>query len=196
MAIYRFTVRGQCLSQEWRNVWYGENSVDNVDQLQDVVDQLRIVYVTLGVGLLHSGWNTYGVDARDMDVAGSPSFGYSYTSGTLTGDQALAPVANQTAALVGYTALTVKPNRVRKYLAGFTTVSLGSDGKWSGAAQTGLAAFNTAVLAVTTAVPDTTFPHSVTIGPLGTATADNRCTVAYLRAVPATQRRRRLGVGI
>lgn len=196
MAIYRFTVKGQCNAQEWRNVWYGSNGVDAVDGMQDVIDQIRVIYNAIATGTWSNQCNIYGVDVRDMDVEGSPTYAYSFTSGPLVGNQTGNLVPNQVAGLVGYTALTTKPNRVRKYIPGMTVASTTATGLWTAAWITTMQSFNSLVLGLDIVVPDTTFPYSVKVGPLGTAVGSNRCTASYVRDVPATQRRRRVGVGI
>lgn len=196
MAEYMLTAKQVWQNQEMRNVFYYATQDETTAGLQAIVDGLRAAWATNLQSVMHQNWSLYAFDVRKVDVAGQPTVQYSMTSGVLLGGAAGDPLPAQIALLVSFTALTSKPNKARTYLAGLTETSLGS-GLWTSGAITG--AQNWA---------DATFdPTSGTITGVARLTVEwaadhsyvlggNILTARQVGNIPATQRRRRIGVGI
>ena len=196
MSTFRYTCKGLFNAQEWRGVWYGEDTVRDISGQLPVVDAIFAVYSTLFTGTISDQCSMYAMDVKQVDVPGTPSVEYVATGGTITGNQVLTPTATQICFLASLRSLTAPPNRVRKYLAGFMGGQLETSGVWSAATIAAVAIFITDIIGVGTGLAGLEFPLSTKLDTNGVVIAQNVVTEGFPRTIPATQRRRRLGVGI
>lgn len=186
--------------QEIRNIYYYETQVGNpsTSEWQDIVDEIRGDYVSeLQAGFVND-WEFYGIDYRIVDTAGLLSFEALPTAGAVVGSSAVDSVASQIAMLVSVKGTTTKPNRARTYLGGWNEDSL-TNSLWSATArgvaedfidlQSVLNAAGTNELQRVAAQWNT--GHTAVI-----ATNNIAGSASQASEVPATQRRRRIGVGI
>ena len=200
MGVYMVTHLQRWLAQEVRNVYYYETTVGEPSdsEWKDIVDEIRGDYVSELTGVLSDAWEFYGIERRRVDTAGLLSFLEVPTAGKFTGTATADSLATQIAMLLSVKGTTTKPNRARTYLAGMTEVSLnaslfGSGGRADAEAfidlQAALNAGGTNPIQRVAAQWNTN--HSQVI-------AQNWISTSFAVAseVPATQRRRRIGVGI
>ncbi len=140
----------------------------------------------------------YGIDRRRVDSAGLLTFSETFTLGSAVGSLATQSVPTQIALLVSNKGTTTKPNRARTYLAGFTQADINNglfdaNARGNGEAfidlQSNLNAAGTNPLSRVAAQWNT--GHTMVI-----ATNDISGAASVASFIPATQRRRRIGVGI
>lgn len=200
MGIYMVTHKYRLLSQEIRNIFYYETSVgepDN-DEWQDIADEIRGDWVAEMRAQVSDNYQIYGIDRRRVDTAGLLSFGETFTAGTSDGQETADELPTQIAMLLSVKGFTTKPNRARSYLAGWTeladTESLFA-AAWRTAAETFidlqsvLNAGGTNPLQRVAAQWNSSHTQVIASNPISGSAA-----VASI--VPATQCRRRIGVGI
>lgn len=188
------------LDQEIRNIYYYETITGNPSnaEWQDIVDEIRGDYVSELAGYLSNDWSFYAIDWRQVDTSGLPSFTSIPTAGPYTGVQTVDNVASQIALLVSVKENTTKPNRCRTYLGGFTEASI-TDSRWDAVIRSAAEDFVALQSVLNAAGTNELQRVSVTWNSTHTAVvAYNNVAGATPVAseVPATQRRRRLGVGI
>lgn len=200
MGTYLVTWLQQLLGQEVRNTFYYVTSVGEPSnsEWQDVVDEIRADLVIIGDPEWVDEWFWYGIDRRRVDVAGLLSFREVPTGGTFIGNTTTDSVATQVALLVSNKGTTTKPNRARSFLAGFSEAQM-TDSIWNSAVrasmeelidlQSNLNSGGTNPLSRVAAQWNSS--HTQVI-----ATNDLSGAVSVASLVPATQRRRRIGVGI
>lgn len=198
MAIWQVTLKQRWLGQEVRNVLHYEGAQESLtaSEATELANDFRGDFTsTTGlVGALSNDWTLYGVAVRRVDEAGWPTVELGFTAGPLVGTNAAENLPTQVALLVHGTAYAQKPNRVRTYFGGMPETQ-SVDGLWSPAVQTLFLTF-AAVL------------HSESIGGdlwerVAVEWSGDRTHVVawntienyFVTPVPATQRRRRIGVG-
>lgn len=200
MSIYQVTVKQRLLNQEVRNIFYYETTVGEPSDSEwvDIADEIRADLDTYWKTGSPPEWEYYAIEARRVDTAGLLSREFVPTSGTLVGTSVDNALPTQIALLVSVKGTTTKPNRARSYLAGrvesvvvdsiFTVASANNaenyiddmsvlNGAGTNPLQRVAAQWNSTHTVVT-----------VTNNIAGNASVASR--------VPATQRRRRIGVGI
>jgi len=200
MTIYQVTHKMEWLQQQCRNIYYYETTVGNPtdSEWQDIVDEIRGDYVTHILNRLSDDWRFYAIDYRIVDTAGLLTFEAVPTAGDVAGTSPQDDLPTQIALLLSYKGTTTKPNRARTYMSGLT----------EGAIADGI--FTSAVLA--SYVTFGTFQQELNLlgtNPLSRVSAqwnlghtqvvdsnDISSVTAVASSVPATQRRRRIGVGI
>lgn len=200
MSIFQVTHKMRFHLQEVRNVFYYETSVGDpsTSEWKDIVDEIRADLVgDLATDFVDT-WEFYAIDYRKVDVAGLLSFEAVPTAGILVGLSAVDSVASQIAMLVSVKGTTTKPNRARTYLCGFRETHL-ADSLWDSAIlasgetfidlQSALNSGGTNPLQRVAAQWNSS--HTQVI-----ASNNIAGSAAVASAVPATQRRRRLGVGM
>lgn len=200
MTIYMVTHKMTWLLQECRNVYYYETQVGepSVGEWQDIVDEIRGDFDSELKPSLVPEWQFWGIDYRVVSTAGLLSFEALPTAGALVGTNTEDSVATQVAMLVSVKGTTTKPNRARTYLSGFGEAnvvdSLFLPGVRANAEtfidlQSVLNAAGTNELQRVAAQWNT--GHTQVI-------ADNNIagSASVASIVPATQRRRRIGVGM
>lgn len=199
-TIFQVVHKQRLLSQEIRNVYYYEAQTgDPTDaEWQDIVDEIRADYVAELQSHFNTTWSFYGINRRVVSTAGLLSFDEVPTAGDLLGTDAGNEMPTQVAMLVSVKGTTTKPNRARTYLAGFPADTVNNSVFLSGdltAAETFvdlqsvLNAAGTNELQRVSAQWNSS--HTQVIASNNIA---GRASVAS--QVPATQRRRRIGVGI
>lgn len=200
MAIFQVVLKQRWLLQECRNIFYYETITGNpsASEWQDIVDEIRADYVSELVAGLSDEWSFYGIDYRQVDVSGLPSFSVVPTLGTLVGSLAADPVATQIAMLVSVKENTTAPNHCRSYIAGFTENSL-NDSLWAvGTMATGVDFISemSVLNAAGTNELQRVSARWNTAHDAVTAYNNVAAATPVASQVPATQRRRRIGIGI
>ena len=200
MTIYQVTHKMRWLLQECRNIYYYETQVGDpsVAEWVDIVDEIRADFLAELVASLSDEWSFYGIDYRVVDTAGLLSFEALPTAGELDGTSGNDSLPTQVALLVSVKGTTTKPNRARTYLSGFqenaVTDSLWVAGNLAAAEtfidlQSVLNAAGTNDLQRVAAQWNSS--HTQVIATNNIAGSASKGSL-----VPATQRRRRIGVGI
>lgn len=199
MPVYRVSILQQQAGQVMMNVlYYDVGGPISVSGAVEVADDIRAKYLSSTLaGALSVGWSYVGIELRRVDIADQPSITVPPTAGTLAGTGSGDPLPTQIAALVSGTALTAFPRRVRTYIAGNTEGQL-SNGLWAPAYETRCLNFVEAIdsIAITGDLLDRV---AVTLGgAVGhpVVTDFNSVATYSFTRVPATQRRRRIGVGL
>ncbi len=200
MAIFQVVHKQRWLLQEIRNVYYYETITGNpaTSEWDDIVDEIRADYVAELSTDLSTNWEFYGIDFRQVDVSGLPSFSAIPTLGIFAGTDVADDVPTQVAMLISVKENTTAPNHVRTYLAGLTedgnNLSLWKSGVMGSAEtfidlQSVLNAAGANELQRVSARWNTA--HDAV-----TAFNNVAGAAAVASQVPATQRRRRIGIGI
>lgn len=200
MTIYQVTHKMRWLAQECRNIYYYETTVGDpsTSEWQDIVDEIRVDISGAWADLLSENWEFYGIDYREVDTAGLLTFSVTPTAGTIFGNSAQDDVPTQVALLVSVKGTTVKPNQARTYLCGFQQTSV-SESQWQSGVMSEAETFidNQSVLNGAGTNPlqrvaaQWNTSHTQVI-----ATNNIAGSAAVASITPATQRRRRIGVGI
>jgi len=196
MPYLMLTPKMRLLNQEVRNVFYigGEDAV--VAYAQQFVDYISGSYDNRLALVLSDEFSFYACDVRDMTSPSIPAVEYIPTGGAWSGDQTADLLPTQIAALVTFKAQAAPPNRTRKYLAGFYDGAC-DGGFWTSTLQGYLTSWAADLLgmgsalsrAVSLIAPGWDLDHTYIVG-------GNILSTAQVSPVPATQRRRRIGVGI
>jgi hypothetical protein len=200
MGTYQVVHKYTLLGQEIRNVFYYVTSVGEPSdsEWQDIADEIRADWVAEMRSFVVDDYTIYGIDYRRVDIAGLLTFSKSFTAGSSSGSDTADPLPTQIAMLVSNKGTTTKPNRARSYLAGFgdSDVSAGLFLANHMAAaeafidlQSNLNSAGTNPLSRVSAQWNTGRTQVI-------ATNDISGASSVASQVPATQRRRRIGVGI
>lgn len=200
MGTYQVTWKQQILAQEVRNTFYYTTDVGEPTdaEWQDVADEIRADFVAEYAPFTSDQWNFYAIEVRRVDLAGLLSKEFFPTSGTLVGSVTSDPLPTQICLLISNKGSTTKPNRARSYLAGALDSQV-DNGLWTATRQgqgealidlqSNLNVAGTNPLSRVAAQWNSS--HTQVI-----ATNDLSGAVSKASQVPATQRRRRIGVGI
>lgn len=200
MGTYLVTWKWVWLNQECRNTFYYTTDVGEPSdsEWQDIVDEIRADVLAEWVPVMPTNAKFYGIDRRRVDTAGLLTFIEVPTLGDAVGTSGSDSLPTQVAMLVGNKGTTTKPNRARTYLPCATDAAV-VDGLITSALRTraedlidlqsNLNVGGTNPLSRVAAQWNTN--HTVV-----TATNDLSGAASVLSEVPATQRRRRIGVGI
>lgn len=200
MGIYLVTVKSTWLGQECRNTFYYESTPGEPSnsEWQDMCDEIRNTLASELVSALVDVWKFYGIDRRRVDTAGLLTFSEVPTGGDLFGAIGSDSAPTQIALLVSVKGTSTKPNRARTYLPGwgdvsvvnslFTVTPRGAAVDWVDA-MSHLNVGGTNTLDRVAAQWNSGHTSVVATNDISTATP-------VASAVPATQRRRRIGVGI
>ncbi len=200
MGTYLVTHKALWLGQQIRNTFYFITSVGEPSDVewQTIADEIRSEWVAAMQPRLTDNYSFYGVDRRRVDLLGLLTFSEAFTAGAVAGTHSGDNVATQVALLVTNKGTTTKPNRARSYLCGNTESDM-TDSIWSSTVLAAAEAFIDDQSALNTggANPLTRVaaqwnaPHTQVV-----ATNDLSGAASVAHQVPATQRRRRIGVGI
>lgn len=200
MTIYQVTHKMRWHEQECRNTYYYETQVGNPSdsEWQDIADEIRADYVAELQASLSSDWEFYGIDYRIVDTAGLLTFQKTPTSGTLAGTHASDSVATQVALLVSVKGTTTKPNRARTFLSGMVEITL-VNSKWTTNIRNACQDFID-LQSVLNAAGTNDLQRVAAQWNSGhtqvVATNNIAGDASVASEIPATQRRRRIGVGI
>ena len=200
MGIYMMTVKQRLLLQECRNIFYYETQNGEPDSAdwQDNCDALRSSLSGQLAIHMANAWSFYSIEYRRVDLVGLPSFEVFPTAGALVGGGGTDPLPTQVAMLVTVKAATQTPNKGRTYLPGFNEDSL--DVGLFGTLELSQAAVHIEQISAMNAggpaglhrvAAQWNSTHTQVI-----ATNDLFLLSAVANPIPATQRRRRIGVGI
>lgn len=200
MGTYLVTHKYLYHLQQVRNTFYYVTTVGEPSgsEWQDIADEIRTEWVAQLQARMVTDIALYGIDRRRVDIAGLLTFGETFTSGAAAGSSAVDSVATQIALLVSNKGATTKPNRARTYLAGWHEDDM-VDSLWGSAARTAAEAFidfqsdlnGGGTNPLQRVAAQWNIGHTQVI-----ATNDISGAASVASNVPATQRRRRLGVGI
>lgn len=200
MGTYMVTHKARWLLQEIRNVFYYETTAGEPTdaEWQDIVDEIRADYLSEIPTLLSDEYVFYGIDRRRVDIAGLLSFDEVPTLGDWTGGATAESVATQVAMLISVKGTTVKPNRARTYLGGMSIGSLldslvtaGSRSAAEGFIDMQSVLNSAGTNELQRVAAQWNVNHTLVSVTNNIAGAASRASI-----VPATQRRRRIGVGI
>lgn len=198
-VLYQAVAKQTWLSQQVRNIFYYEVvAALSGAQAIELADGMRASWVDslLAVNLDNS-WSLNSIDLRRVDIAGLLGDEIPFTAGSLAGTSAVDPLITQAAFLVNGKGTTTRPNQVRSYLAGCVEGLIGSDAK-----------FISALLVIGVDWADDMDSIALTgdtavrqaakwATPSATHVTDWNPLTSYLAtSIPATQRKRRIGVGI
>lgn len=199
-AVHMVTHKMVWLNQEIRNIFYYEEitGAPSDSEWQDIVDEIRADYVAELIAQLSPEWSFYGIDRRIVSTAGLLSFSEVPTAGSVVGTSGGDSVATQVAMLASVKGTSTKPNRARTYVAGLTESSM-TDSLWGSTARGAVEALidlqsvlnNAGTNALQRVSAQWNSSHTQVIVYNNIAARP-----ALASEVPATQRRRRIGVGI
>lgn len=198
MAIYRVSVLQSALGQAMMNVLHYESStaLSGADAVE-VADELRAEYLAnFTYSALSSAWSYVGIELRRVDTPDEPAWSVAPTAGALNGDSPDNLLPLQVALLVSGTALTTFPRRVRTYHVGLTEAAV-VGGMFDAELVSVFVDFNTRINSIA-GVGFTMNRLAVRYGTgedAGVVVASNPVVAYQGNLVPATQRRRRPGVG-
>lgn len=196
MAIHQYQVRQTFLNQKMMNVFYYDHVQEDDAYKQEITDALRAAWVTqLALSTLHTSWSLDEVVVRNVSLAGTLSQSFVPTLGAAVGTSATDPLPSQIALLVVTKGQSVKPNRTRTYLTGFVEGAT-TGGFFTSSFLTAARNWGLAVANLVTATKGTFTRRSVEwVGVPPVVADDNPVGTVIAFNVPATQRRRRIGVG-
>lgn len=200
MGTYLVTHKATWHLQEIRNTFYYITTVGEPSdsEWQDIADEIRADWVAELQPAIVNTYTLNGIDRRRVDLAGLLSFGQTFTAGPITGSSVSDSVPTQIALLISNKGVTTKPNRARTYLGGYRegdviaslfAAAARSTGQDFVDLQSNLNTGGTNPLSRVAAQWNTS--HTQVI-----ATNDLSGAASVASIVPATQRRRRIGVGI
>lgn len=199
MAIYQLVSVQSIQAQEINNIFYYESASALSDaQLIEAAGAFRIAYSGDVNNELSAAWAYAGLRARRVDQAGLPTTFHAPALGSLSGSQVTDnPLPLQVAFLAVGTAVTAYPRRARTYQAGFTVADVTATGFWATDLRTAMDSLMAALDQIGVVGDTLGRVAAQWASPSAThVTAWNRITSYQHHVVPATQRRRRIGVGI
>lgn len=199
MPVYRVSVLQNIHGQRIMNAYYYDASgaVEGAS-IVELADAIWDAYDNSGLDSLQcDDWSYAGIELRRVDVANLPAIEAAPTGGAKAGLNSNEVLPLQVALLVTGTALTAYPRRVRTYLGGLSEGGV-ANGLWNAGHLTAATAF---VAAMDTLQITAVELERVAVELGGSAgapvvTSFNRVLSYTPRPVPATQRRRRIGVGV
>lgn len=200
MGTYLVTHKGTFLGQQIRNTFYYVTTVGEPSdaEWQVAADEIRVDWAAQLTARMSNNYSLDGIDRRRVDIAGLLTFSEIFTLGPVVGSNATDEIPTQVALLVSNKGTTVKPNRARTYLAG-----------WTDADVTASQFIAAPLLAAETFIDLQSNLNGAGANPLSRVAAQWNATRTFVVAtndlsgaasvgsiIPATQRRRRIGVGI
>lgn len=198
--IWMVTHKATFLQQQVRNVFYYEEvtGTPTNTEWQDIVDEIRAEWISNMQAVIVNDYSFDGIDYRRVDDAGYPSFSKTPTSGSAVGTVTTDPCATQVAMLVSVKGNTPAPNRARSYLAGFGQGALVNSVFVSTpvAAAEAFIDFQSVLNAAGTNELQRVSARWNSTHTLVSAVNNIASAAAVASLIPATQRRRRIGVGI
>lgn len=199
MSVYQIVANQTWIGQEVRNVlYYDVDAVLDASQLQEAADKVRLAWATMmASGALADNWVLHSCGIRLVSTPGLDGIEQSFSSGVLAGVSGIDTLPTQIALLVIGRTGTAKPKQVRTYLAGMTEDWLTDGGVWAAAylAYAHDWASDISTLVVTGEVLVRVAAQWT--APPGPYVDEFNFINSYTETpVPATQKRRRIGVGI
>lgn len=198
MPVYRVSLLQSLFGQQMMNVLhYDVNAALSSNDALEWADSFRDAYIDSNMTMeLANDWSFVGCEFRRVDLADQPSIEVAPPSGTLSGGQSGQVLPTQVALLVSSTAFTTFPRRARMYIPGLTEASV-ADSLWGVNPRNRALQFAEAILEMvgTAWSADRVAVRYADEGDGPVVVAFNRLTANSVSIVPATQRRRRIGVG-
>ncbi len=195
MGTLRVILKQVLLGQQVRTVLHYAGGDAVQTNAQGIGDYIRSMYSTHLATSLCNVWEMYGFSAKELDITTNPTIEYGFSAGALTGTVGTNPAPAQMALLVRWIALTAPPNRGRTYIGGLPSAGFDATGQWGTGPRAATVSWATGMLAINaafTGLTQTITRVSKTTGVLvGSNIVDTFLTIGN----PATQRRRRQGVG-
>lgn len=199
MAIYRVSVLQNLLGQRLINVYhYDTTTVLGGADGVELADAIEDAYVDSDLeDTMSDEWAYAGIELRRVDLADQPSLEIAPTGGAHAGLNVNEVLPLQVCLLVSGTALSTFPRRVRTYLGGFCETHV-TNGVWVAGVLSNAVAFigEMDTLQITAGELDRVSVRYTDPGSGPIVTSFNRVLTYTTTSVPATQRRRRIGVGI
>lgn len=186
-------------AQEINNVLVFANIPEDAQGRQSFADNLRASFVTnTWASSKHTGWSLDSLLFVYNDSLPIYSVEVDFTAGPLNGADPGDPLPNQIALLVSTQRVGTPPNRGRIYWGGYTEGSIASDGRFDTASVT------EAENQTQDLVDGISYTGGAGVAYLriarrnltGDLSITNAIETVVARGIPATQRRRRQGVGI
>lgn len=181
-------------NQQVKNTFYFGGGDATMANAQTLVDALADCWLDNLVTALVDNWFFLSCTVYDKEIAGVPGIDFVPTGGAFAGSAAAEPLPNQIALLVGFKCQTSPPNKNRKYMAGLFNGQV-VNGVFTPATLAVFQAFGDQVIDIPTATGLGVAFEVVSLDVDGTVVGGNPLTSAFTRSIPATQRRRRIGVG-
>lgn len=196
MPILRIAAKQRLFGQEVRNIFHYVGSDASQVSMPAIAAAMRAAWDTNLVAQLSDEWQLYAVEAKELDDPANPTIEYSFGAGPLDGGLATGILPTTNALLVSWKAFTAPPNRGRTYLAGFTVAST-TDGRFVNGAVIAAAAWANDLFVLPTTLGLNMSMSIVRVDPeTGAYVSSNAIEELSAQAIPATQRRRRIGSGI
>lgn len=184
-------------SQQVRNVLhFFYDAALTEETMQDIADSIRLAWADSDLAALQvNNWRMSSVSIRPCGSTG-PHALIPFTLGDIIGQNVSQETVSQVAMLVslrnnGF----VPPTRGRIYLAGIATTFIDNEGQWVTTALDEPAALVASLLDLETIAENFLSLRIASRNANGTCDVLNVVNNAQVQPVPATQRRRRLGVG-
>lgn len=196
MATLRVTMKQRLGSEEVRNTFHLVGGDATQTNAQGIIDFFASMWSTHLATTMSVNWLLYAASAKELDIVSNPTIDYTLTAGAFGGSNTADQLPNQLALLVGWLALTARPNRGRTYLAGFTEQVMGPSGLWTGTATAAGQAWADGMLTVSTPYPGLGMAVTRVSKPSGVLVGSNLINSARISNIPATMRSRRVGTGV
>jgi len=200
MTVFQVVHLQDYLAQQIRNITYYETIVGNpsTTEWQNICDEIRGYWDARLKADVMSTWHFNGITYRQVDTAGLPSFTVIPTAGSLAGTNASQGLPPQCALLVSCKGATVKPRNARTYFTGFGE-DRQQDGAWGVVSLTDAVNMVDDLRELNALGTNSLERVAVQWNSAGTqVVAYNNISLGAVQAstIVATQRRRRIGVGI
>lgn len=200
MTIYQITVKATFdNTTELRNIHHYEffGYTPTTSQLQEAVDAIDTAYKTNLQSDFSLEVTFTGYEVRRVDVGNLPTADFQATAGSWSGTNASDPLPTQLAALVTWKGITVFPRTTRSYMFPFTETANTNQGILLASQITRLETFANAMLTLAITGDVDADKQAVKYGGDPRAVIDaNDVLNVVVSPIWATQRRRRIGVGI
>lgn len=199
MPIYRVNILQSLLAQQMMNVlYYDVDDTLSSGQALEIADTVRSAYAAaFSASELSNGWSYDAIEVRRVDLVDQPTLLVQPTAGPLGGTQAADPLPTQIALLVRGSAFAPFPRTVRSYVPGVTEADLNAGLFTTGIRDAAVTFFETIdSMNLTGANAGRVAATVENLGAGSLVTDFNRITDYVGIRIPATQRRRRIGVGV
>ncbi len=197
MAFLKTVINQKYYGQDVVNILCWSGSQATIANGQAITDELQQIFQDTLSTVQGTPYSFESVTCYDAEAPnGTPGVEFIPTGGGHVGVATGNPTPTQTAAILAFNTFDGPPHRGRIYIAGLTANLISSIGTWNSTALSALDALGAKLL---TFAADTGIiaSHVVIGNKPNILVADQTAGVnAYIaRNVPATQRRRRIGVG-
>jgi len=196
MSIYQITTQGKVLGQACENVFYVQHDTMTTEILFASRDRITDLWEEYIMPQQCDAFTMNSTSVRRVDVAGYPAVVYGVDP-SIQGDRTEDTLPTQSTVNVYLYSNTLKPNKGRKYIGGWSEPGLGGDGLWTGTVVTAVTNFMTNLIMMGDSEPET-YAQWVTVrwdAEHEFVEAFNQIESFIVSNIPGTQRRRKIGVG-